>query len=102
MAFWGSPDVKKLKEKRDTQGLIRALDGKTDAQLRRDAVEALGQTDDLRAISKLDAILQDQDEDILIRLEATKTGQLQPCVRRTDRENRNQEDWQFRWPPIAS
>ena len=70
MAFWGSPDVKKLKEKRDTQGLIRALDGKTDAQLRRDAVEALGQTDDLRAISKLDAILQDQDEDILIRLEA--------------------------------
>ena len=70
MAFWGSPDVEKLKEKRDTNGLIRAVDGKKDATIRRAAVEALGQTGDSQAISKLDAILQDQDEDILIRLEA--------------------------------
>jgi hypothetical protein len=70
MAFWSSPDVEKLKAKRDTKGLIRVLDSQKDATLRRSVVEALGQTGDSQAIGKLDALLQDQDENILIRLEA--------------------------------
>lgn len=70
MAFWGRPDVEKLKENRDTNGLIKTVESKSDPTIRRAAVEGLGLTGDTQAIAKLDAILQDDDEDILLRLEA--------------------------------
>jgi HEAT repeat protein len=59
MELFGPPDVKKLKEKRDVNGLVRALGYRQDWAVRRDAAEALGEVGDARVVNALIAALKD-------------------------------------------
>lgn len=48
-----APNIEKLKEKRDVDGLIRALDYNKDVEVRGDAADALGELFDVRAVVPL-------------------------------------------------
>ncbi len=57
MGLFGPPNVEKMKAKRDIKGLIKALGYRKDWRVREKAAEALGQTNDPRAIEPLCAAL---------------------------------------------
>lgn len=59
MALFGPPNIEKLKEKRDVDGLARALKNKDDA-VRLGAVHALREISDARAVEPLIAALGDK------------------------------------------
>ncbi len=56
MPLFGSPNIEKLKERRNVDGLIKALSHK-DAAIRRDAARALGVLGDQRAVEPLGNLL---------------------------------------------
>ncbi|MDD5017790.1 MAG: HEAT repeat domain-containing protein, partial [Eubacteriales bacterium] len=58
------PDVKELAERRDVEGLIEALHDENDADVRKAAAKALGQTGDVRAVEPLIVALGDMYEDV--------------------------------------
>ncbi|MGA7075782.1 MAG: HEAT repeat domain-containing protein [Halobacteriota archaeon] len=68
---FGTQDVQEMKEKRDVDGLIKALGYKKDSGVRRDAAEALGEVGDSRAVEPLVWALN--DEDSLVRRDAAGT-----------------------------
>jgi len=58
------PDIEKMKEERDVEGLIKALRDAKDARARSAAAEALAQVGDGRAIEPLAAALKDKDASV--------------------------------------
>ena len=67
--FFFKPNVEKLKEKRDVEGLVKALRHK-DPSIRRKAARALGE---LKAKDALDALINALiDEDVAVRLEVVR------------------------------
>jgi HEAT repeat protein len=62
MSLFGSPNVEKLKAKRDIPGLVKALDYQKDPQVRQDAALALGTIGDPQAVAALLAALKQGDE----------------------------------------
>jgi HEAT repeat protein len=82
MPLFGPPNIEKLMSKRNTKGLIKALQ---DAKLRRDAVVALGKIRDPRAVPSLIDTLQDPDPKVqqaaAVALgEISDTAAAQPLV----------------------
>lgn len=61
MPLFGSPNVKKMLEKKDVEGLIKALGYKKDRFVRKGAAQALGLLGDTRAVEPLIAALEDDD-----------------------------------------
>jgi HEAT repeat protein len=61
MPLFGPPNIEKLREKRDVDGLLKALVHK-DAETRRKAAVALGDLGDAQAVEPLIAALKDEDE----------------------------------------
>ena len=61
MALFGPPDIEQLKVKRDVQGLIRALGYTADGNVRRAAVQGLGELGDARAVEPLVLALKNPD-----------------------------------------
>ncbi len=75
MALFGPPNVERLVDHQDTRGLIRALDYDRDAEVRRQAAEALGLMGDEQALAPLVFCLN--DEDISVRIAAARAlGQI--------------------------
>jgi HEAT repeat protein len=58
MSLFGSPDIQKMKAKRDVKGLIKALNYKND-HIQREAALALGEIGDKQAVEPLIAALKD-------------------------------------------
>ncbi len=65
MPLFGPPDIERLKEKGDVDGLIKALSHKK-ASVRRDAAVAVGALGDARAVDPLTAALRDEDEKVAV------------------------------------
>jgi HEAT repeat protein len=74
MFLFGPPNVAKLKEKRDVNGMIKALSYK-DAPVREAAAEALGAMGDARAVEPLIQALQDEKANVLMAV-ARSLGKL--------------------------
>ncbi|MCG2721133.1 MAG: HEAT repeat domain-containing protein [Thermodesulfovibrionales bacterium] len=72
--FFGPPNIEKLKEKRDVEGLIKALSHE-DADTRSKAAEALGDLKDARAVETLIARLKDKDS-VVRKTAANALGKL--------------------------
>ncbi|NJN65307.1 MAG: HEAT repeat domain-containing protein [Chloroflexaceae bacterium] len=64
MSLFGSPNVEKLKAKRDIPGLVKALDYQKDPEVRQAAAAALGSLGDPQAVAVLIAALRRGDEPI--------------------------------------
>jgi len=64
MGIFGPPNVGKLREKSSISGLIKALNYKKDADIRKDAAMALGALGNHRAIEPLIAALNDESSDV--------------------------------------
>ncbi len=64
--LFGGPDIKKLKVKRDVKGMILALKNK-DANIRRQAIDALEEIEDTNAIDPMTIVLLDENKDIRMR-----------------------------------
>jgi HEAT repeat protein len=64
MPLFGSPNVEKMKAKRDVKSLIKALGYKNYAVIREEAAKALGEIGDTRAVEPLAAALTDRFEDV--------------------------------------
>jgi HEAT repeat protein len=62
MPLFGRPNVSKMKDKRDVEGLIKALEFKRDVEVRREAIHALGAICDARAVEPLIKVLMDPDD----------------------------------------
>lgn len=62
------PDIEKLKEKKDVNGLVKALCYKKDDKVRRDAAIILGDMGDLKVLQPLIATLKDEDENVRINV----------------------------------
>ncbi|MGD2143790.1 MAG: HEAT repeat domain-containing protein, partial [Anaerolineae bacterium] len=62
--FLGPPDVERLKERGNVDGLIRALSYEDDAEVRQDAAQALGDLGDQRAVRPLIDALGDDKESV--------------------------------------
>jgi HEAT repeat protein len=61
MSLFGPPDIAKLKAKRDVEGLVKALGYRKDqGGVRKDAIVALGEIGDPRAVEPLIAALDDE------------------------------------------
>lgn len=60
----GKPNVEKMKEKRDVKGLIKALSYREDYYVIWQAIGALGEIRDNRAVEPLRGLLYSSDEDI--------------------------------------
>lgn len=60
MPLFGKPNIRKLRDRRDTSGLLKALDYAKDRNIRNQAVEALG---DLRESSAVEPLLERLDND---------------------------------------
>jgi HEAT repeat protein len=58
MPLFGSPNVATLKDRKDVQGLIKALGNQKDLGVRRAAAEALGQIGDAQAVGPLIAAIK--------------------------------------------
>jgi HEAT repeat protein len=58
MSFLGSPDVEKMRAKKDVKGLIRALGYQKDVDTRRDAARTLGEIGDPAAVEPLIQLLR--------------------------------------------
>lgn len=74
MPLFGPPDVKRMKEKRDTAGLIKALRDRR-REVRLEAAEALGEIGDGSAVDALIETLGDVREDVR-RAAAHSLGEL--------------------------
>lgn len=61
MALFGPPNVDKMKEKKDVQGLVKALGYEKDNGIRESAARALGEIGDKRAVEALIDVLNDRD-----------------------------------------
>ncbi len=72
--FKGKPDIKKMKENKDVEGLIEALKHK-DNLIREDAAEALGRIGDKRAVKPLIHALEDEDRGVR-KLTAVALGNI--------------------------
>jgi HEAT repeat protein len=64
MSLFGPPNVEKLKAKGDVKGLIKALGYKKDAEVRKEAAQALGEIGDTQAVEPLIATLKDENRDV--------------------------------------
>ena len=64
MPLFGPPDVEKMKARRDVKSLIKVLSNSKDVQIRKQAVLALGELGDARALKPLVAAQKDQDWDM--------------------------------------
>jgi HEAT repeat protein len=53
MGLFGPPNIEKMKARREVQGLIKALGYEKDSHVPRDAVKALGELKDARAVAAL-------------------------------------------------
>ncbi len=71
----GKPDVAKLKASGDVEGLIKALQFKGNAAIRRAAAEALGDLGDQRAKVPLHTALEDDDNGVRVAAQ-TALGKL--------------------------
>jgi len=60
MPLFGSPDVEKMRAKRDISGLIKAMDYAKDAKIRQAAATALGEIGDKQAVEPLIAAFRDK------------------------------------------
>ena len=56
------PNIEKLKEKKDVESLIKALQYKGDLDVRSEAVEAVGKIGDKRAVEPLIQALNDENK----------------------------------------
>ena len=70
MSPWLSPNVKKLKAKKDLAGLFEALKAQSDWKIRAEAVETLGDMDHPEVIDDLEPLLDDKKREV--RLAALK------------------------------
>lgn len=82
MPLFGPYNVRKLKAKRDVEGLIEALGYKKNKKVRRNAARALGQIGDPRAVEPLSAALKDKEHDV-VRAAVGALGQIGPCAVRS-------------------
>jgi hypothetical protein len=104
MPVFGSPDIKKLKFRQDIHRLIKALNTQPDSKIRKAAVLALGDMGaviratpkEKLAIAALSNTLQNDSEDILIRLLAIdsllnvgSSGVILPLVEGMKLDNRH-------------
>ena len=64
MGLFGSPNVEKMKAKKDVPGLIKALDYEKDPSVRHDAVKALGEIGDKQSVNPLIDLLNDRDSNL--------------------------------------
>ncbi len=64
MSWFGPPNIEKLKAKGDISGLVKALNYKKDATVRKSAVIALGETGSSQALEPLIATLKDVNSDV--------------------------------------
>ncbi len=71
LGLFGSPNIEKLSEKRDVNGLIKALNYK-DESIRSEAVSALAKIGDKSAVPPLIAILENQQEPPSLRCSAIR------------------------------
>jgi len=75
VALFGPPNVERLVAHQDARGLIRALDYDRDAEVRRQAAEALGSMGDEQALAPL--IFRLNDDDLAVRTAAARAlGQI--------------------------
>jgi HEAT repeat protein len=87
MALFGRPNIRKLKDRGDFAGLLKALNYEKDDRVRYAAVEALGDLREKSAVQPLLALLDDQallrKEEILSALgKIGDTEALPPIIRR--------------------
>ena len=61
MSIFGPPDVERLEQKRDVDGLVKALGYRKDSTIRMRAGGALGRLKDVRAVEPLMVALGDED-----------------------------------------
>lgn len=66
MSPFGSPNVERLREKRNVQGLIKALNYQKMWQVRAEAAEALGELHNQTAVSPLITLLEDTNQTVRI------------------------------------
>ena len=64
MPLFGPPNIEKLRAKGNVKGLIKALGYQKDADVRRNAVEALGGIGNARIVEPLIVALKDEDNDV--------------------------------------
>jgi len=64
MGFFGAPNIEKLKAKGNVKGLIKALDYKKDANVRKAAAGALGQIGNEQAVEPLIGTLKDENRQV--------------------------------------
>jgi HEAT repeat protein len=61
---FGAPNVQKMSEKLDIEGLIKALAYEKDSYVRREVAKAVGKIGDSRAVEPLINALNDSDSDV--------------------------------------
>ncbi len=61
---FGTPNVLKMSEKLDVEGLIKALGYEKDCDVRRKAAKALGKIGDSRAVEPLMRAINDSDSEV--------------------------------------
>ncbi len=77
---FGTPNVEKMREKRDFKGLIKALEYKKGSDVRINAASALGEICDPQAVEPLIKTLSDADSDVC-RAAAEALGMIgEPAV----------------------
>lgn len=61
MPLFGPPDIEKMKAKKDVDGLVKALSYQKDANVRRNAVDALSEIGDRSTVERMIPMLNDGD-----------------------------------------
>lgn len=82
MFLFGPPNIEKLKAKRDVESLIKALSYQKDTNVRRSAVEALGDLKDPRAVAPLISLLMDDElrQTVIESLGKIGTPAVEPLI----------------------
>jgi hypothetical protein len=75
------PNVEKLKEKEDVEGLIKAIQYEKDDSVRYNAAEALGKIGDARTVEPLIHALRDKDEDVREKAAEALENMGEPAVK---------------------
>ena len=75
MGLFGPPDVKKMHDRKDILGLIKALGYQKDCQIREAAAKALGEIGDARAVEPLIIALKDGSNNLNLRKASAKSLQ---------------------------
>jgi HEAT repeat protein len=93
--LFGPPNIEKLKARRDVKGLIKALSYPKDAEIRLQAVQALGEIGDARAVSPLFAAHKDKDRkvswaatDALVKIASRSIEPFIPALNDSSRDVR--------------